>query len=55
MQSFRARGCTVVLSSHILSEVERVCDHIVILHEGHIAATGGVDELVLPGESLEDA
>jgi len=51
----RSRGCTVLMSSHILSEVERVCDRIAIVNEGRIAAAGTVEELVEPGESLEDA
>lgn len=33
----KARGTTVFLSSHILSDVERTCDHIVILREGAVA------------------
>ncbi len=51
----RERGCTVLVSSHLLSEVERTCDRVAILHEGRIAASGPVDELVGPGEDLEDA
>ena len=51
----RERGCTVLVSSHVLSEVERVCDRIAILHEGRVRAQGSVDEVVAPGESLEDA
>jgi ABC-type multidrug transport system ATPase subunit len=43
------------MSSHILSEVERVCDRIAIVNEGQIAASGTADELVRPGENLEDA
>jgi len=51
----RARGCTVLVSSHGLSEVERVCDRVAILHEGRVVASGGFDEVVEPGETLEDA
>jgi ABC-2 type transport system ATP-binding protein len=55
IQAARERGCSVLMSSHILSEVERVCDRIAIVNEGQIAASGTVDELVRPGENLEDA
>ncbi|HEY8318121.1 MAG TPA: ABC transporter ATP-binding protein [Amnibacterium sp.] len=40
-----ARGSTVLLSSHILSEVERLCDRISILRAGRIVETGTLDEL----------
>ena len=36
---------TVLLSTHILPEVEMVCDHIIIIHRGRIAATGTPEEL----------
>ena len=55
IQAARERGCSVLMSSHILSEVERVCDRIAIVNEGRIAASGAVDEIVQPGENLEDA
>ncbi|HYB12154.1 MAG TPA: ABC transporter ATP-binding protein [Myxococcota bacterium] len=51
----RQRGRTLLVSSHVLTEVERTCDHVVILHEGRIAASGPLAEVVLGGESLEDA
>ena len=55
IQAARERGCSVLMSSHILSEVERVCDRIAIVNGGQIAASGGIEELVRSGESLEDA
>ena len=36
---------TVLLSSHILSEVEAVCDRVVIIHQGRLVAQGQVSEL----------
>jgi ABC-2 type transport system ATP-binding protein len=51
----RARGASVLVSSHQLSEVERTCDHVAILDAGRIAAAGALDALVQPGETLEDA
>jgi len=50
----RERGATVLVSSHVLSEVERVCDHVAILHEGRLAAHGPIESLIGAGETLED-
>jgi ABC-2 type transport system ATP-binding protein len=41
-----ADGRTVFLSSHVLSEVERVCDRIGIIREGHLVAEESVDALL---------
>jgi ABC-2 type transport system ATP-binding protein len=46
---------TVLFSSHILSEVEHVCDRVVILHQGRIVASGSTDILskqMQPGTHL---
>jgi len=51
----KERGCTVLVSSHVLSEVEQICDRVAILHGGQIAAQGELSEVVQTGESLEDA
>lgn len=39
-------GATVVLASHVLSEVERVCNRVAVLHSGRLVAEGPVDALV---------
>ena len=49
----RTRGKTVFFSSHELSEVELVCDHLAILVGGRVAAEGAATTLVKSGESLE--
>lgn len=49
----RQRGKTIFFSSHELSEVETVCDHVIILNRGRILAEGPIDSLASPGESLE--
>jgi len=41
----RAAGCTVFLSSHILSEVEALCDRVGILSQGRLVEEGTLDEL----------
>jgi ABC-2 type transport system ATP-binding protein len=46
-------GVTVVFSSHILSDVERLCDRVVILHRGRKVADGTLDELVGPDAGVE--
>jgi ABC-2 type transport system ATP-binding protein len=46
VRTARDRGATVILNSHLLTEVERVCDRVVILHQGHVIATGALDEIV---------
>jgi ABC-2 type transport system ATP-binding protein len=42
----RDRGATVILNSHLLTEVERVCDRVVILNRGRAIASGPLDEVV---------
>jgi ABC-2 type transport system ATP-binding protein len=40
------RGVTVLLSSHLLTEVEQVCSHAVVMERGRLVATGAVADLV---------
>jgi ABC-2 type transport system ATP-binding protein len=41
-----AEGLSVILSSHVVAELERVCDHLVILNGGRVQVVGDIDELV---------
>lgn len=46
------QGKTLFLSSHLLHEVEQVCDHVAILNKGRVIAQGPVDELLHRGRML---
>ncbi|SDG90184.1 ABC-2 type transport system ATP-binding protein [Lentzea fradiae] len=48
----RTQGITVVLSSHVLAELEGVCDHLVLLHSGRIVLAGDVNRLSADGTPL---
>lgn len=45
---------TVILSSHILSEVQAVCQQVLILSKGKLAASGTLQELTADGRCLEE-
>jgi ABC-2 type transport system ATP-binding protein len=40
------RGTTVLVSSHLLSEVEAICDHLVMIDQGQIVFHGGIEQLL---------
>ncbi|MCU1622656.1 MAG: transporter related protein [Sphaerisporangium sp.] len=46
MEIVAVEGVSVVLSSHLMADVERVCDYLVVLVAGRVALTGDVDELL---------
>jgi ABC-2 type transport system ATP-binding protein len=39
------RGCAIVLSTHLLPDVERICDSAVIMHQGRVRFVGTIEEL----------
>jgi ABC-2 type transport system ATP-binding protein len=45
IERLRARGTTVFLNSHLLGEVERVCDRVCVVDRGRVVAEGSVDAL----------
>lgn len=52
IRDVRDRGATVILSSHVLSEVEQVCSHVAVLDRGRLVASGAVSELTGAGSSI---
>ena len=56
MKNYANTGRTVIVSSHMLSEVEQTCSHVVVMHRGELIATGKVSDLLAgrTGGSLED-
>jgi sodium transport system ATP-binding protein len=45
VEDCRDRGKCIILSTHILSEVERLCDRLAIIHKGTLRASGTLEEL----------
>jgi len=49
IRELKAEGRTVLLSTHILSDIERICDRIALIDSGRILLEGAVDELLGEG------
>ena len=46
---------SVVISSHQLGDVERICDRLLVINNGEVLRTGSPEELIKDGQTLEDA
>ncbi|OGG61167.1 hypothetical protein A3C87_03385 [Candidatus Kaiserbacteria bacterium RIFCSPHIGHO2_02_FULL_49_34] len=55
LEALNAQGVTIVLTSHYLEEVERLCDRIAIINGGTIVADAMKEEFVKNGDTLENA
>jgi len=54
----RARGLTILYTSHNMAEVEQMCDRVVFLHRGHVVAEGSpleVSRRILGSAALDEA
>jgi ABC-2 type transport system ATP-binding protein len=49
----KERGHTIIMASHLLDEVEKVCTHAAILKTGELIATGMVDEILMDDDVVE--
>jgi len=54
IDTLRHHEITIVLNSHLLSEVEKTCDTAAIMHKGKIVIKDSIDAIMAGGESLED-
>ena len=54
IRELKARGKTVLITSHLLAQIEEVCDRVAILDKGHLLACGTVSALSAEGENLSD-
>jgi ABC-2 type transport system ATP-binding protein len=54
IDQLKASGVAVLLNSHLLSEVELVCDTVAILAKGRVLKEGTMSEVVPEGRNLED-
>jgi ABC-2 type transport system ATP-binding protein len=50
IRGFVAEGRTVLLSSHLLDEVEKICDEVAIVDQGQVVAQGAIDALAAGGK-----
>jgi ABC-2 type transport system ATP-binding protein len=54
LESVKAEGTAIILNSHILSDVAAVSDHIAVMYQGKLIASGTVAKLVPEGKTLEE-
>jgi ABC-2 type transport system ATP-binding protein len=52
MIRYAAAGRTVIVSSHLLSEVEQTCTHLVVMDKGQLVQAGPVTEIIGSGDTL---
>jgi len=54
LETLRGRGVTVMLNSHVLSEVEKTCETAAIMHRGKILIKDSISAIMKDHETLED-
>ncbi len=52
LHRYVAAGRTVLISSHMLAEVEQTCSHVVVMHHGKLIAEGSVEEIIGTGGAV---
>lgn len=54
LESLKDQGMTIFLNSHLLSEVEKICDNAAIINRGKLMVRDKISSLVRDGDTLED-
>jgi ABC-2 type transport system ATP-binding protein len=54
LEDLRSRQMTVILNSHLLSEVEKICDTVAIISKGRILVKDSIENIIRDDETLED-
>lgn len=54
LDTLKKEGTTIFLNSHLLSEVEKICDNAAVIHQGKLLVKDAIVNLVKDGETLED-
>ncbi|MCX5848649.1 MAG: ABC transporter ATP-binding protein [Deltaproteobacteria bacterium] len=54
LESLKNQGMTIFLNSHLLSEVEKICDNAAIINRGRLLVKDKISALVKEGDTLED-
>jgi ABC-2 type transport system ATP-binding protein len=53
IKNLASEGKTIIMASHLLDEVEKVCTHVAILKKGNLITTGSVDEVMVNEDLVE--
>ena len=54
LESLKNQGMTILLNSHLLSEVEKICDTAAIINSGKLLLKDSISSIIKDGETLED-
>jgi len=54
LESLKQKGMTILLNSHLLSEVEKICDTAAIVNNGKLLIKDSISSIIRDGETLED-
>ena len=54
LESLKHQGMTILLNSHLLSEVEKICDTVAIMNHGRLLVKDTISAIVKDGDTLED-